>query len=100
MITSPSALYANVARLSEASSGGGATAAQPQSFANALADIAKDAIGTVQAGEQASMQGLAGTLDTHQVVAAMTRAELTIQATVAIRDKMVQSYQELMRMPV
>jgi flagellar hook-basal body complex protein FliE len=108
MITSPSALYATVARLSETASpstgpAGPATGpggSDAKAFATTLADAAKNAVGTVQAGEQAAMQGLAGTMDTHQVVAAMTRAELTIQATIAVRDKMVQAYQELMRMPV
>ena len=101
MIASPSALYAKVARLSETAGQGASVAAtDAKSFAATLADAAKNAVGTVQGGEQAALQGLAGTMDTHQVVAAMTRAELTIQATIAVRDKMVQAYQELMRMPV
>jgi flagellar hook-basal body complex protein FliE len=106
MNLSPIGLYANVARLSET---GPAAAAPPakqatvpsaRSFTATLAGAMKQATETVQAGETAAMQGLAGTMDSHQVVAAMTQAELTIQATVAIRDKMVQAYQEIMRMPV
>jgi flagellar hook-basal body complex protein FliE len=106
MNVSPVGLYAKVARLSGAAAAqaaGPAPAATPQnvrSFADTLADATRKAVHTVQAGEAAAMQGVAGTMEPHQVVAAMTQAELTIQATVAIRDKMVQAYQEIMRMPV
>ncbi|MEK0084984.1 flagellar hook-basal body complex protein FliE [Benzoatithermus flavus] len=104
MSFSPAGLYANVARLGGSSALAGtdktATPQNVRSFADALAEATRRAIRTVQAGEAAAMQGVAGTMDTHQVVAAMTQAELTIQATVAIRDKMVQAYQEIMRMPV
>jgi flagellar hook-basal body complex protein FliE len=105
MNLSPVGFYASVARLSEtgAPPAAGAKEARPRdtrAFASALADAARQAVATGQAAEAAAMQGLAGTMDAHQVVAAMAQAELTIQATVAIRDKMVQAYQEIMRMPV
>jgi flagellar hook-basal body complex protein FliE len=106
MNLSPAGLYNNVARLSEAgaappaTSGKEGTTQAARSFSTALADAARQAIATGQSAEAAAMQGLAGTMDAHQVVAAMTQAELTLQATVAIRDKMVQAYQEIMRMPV
>lgn len=106
MNLSPIGLYARAARLSGPASPAtaaplsGAVPSGGPSFTDALAQATRRAIGTVQAGESAAMQGVAGTLDAHQVVAAMTQAELTIQATVAIRDKMVQAYQEIMRMPV
>ena len=105
MVISPLGLYAKVQRLSEgpAAPAAGPSAANPaavQSFMDAVAQASKRALATVQEGEQAALGGLAGAMDTQQVVAAMTRAELTIQATIAIRDKMVQAYQEIMRMPV
>jgi flagellar hook-basal body complex protein FliE len=105
MNLSPIGLYAKAARLSGAGSPAAlvpnvATPQKVQSFADALADATRRAVGVVQKGEAAAMQGVAGTMEAHQVVAAMTQAELTIQATVAIRDKMVQAYQEIMRMPV
>jgi flagellar hook-basal body complex protein FliE len=106
MNLSPVGFYTNVARLSETgavpapSSEKEGRTQDARSFSTALASAARQAISTGQAAEAAAMQGLAGTMDAHQVVAAMTQAELTIQATVAIRDKMVQAYQEIMRMPV
>ena len=41
-----------------------------------------------------------GTGDVHDAMIAMQRADLTLQLTVAIRNKLVSAYQEIMRMPV
>jgi len=38
--------------------------------------------------------------DVHTYMAAATKAELAVQMTVAIRDKAVEAYQEIMRMQV
>lgn len=104
MTISPLGLYQKVTALSEpATSPSKPQPAKPtaaQSFMDAVAEAARRAAATVEAGETAAMAGIAGTMDSHQVVAAMSKAELTIQATIAIRDKMVQAYQEIMRMPV
>jgi flagellar hook-basal body complex protein FliE len=34
------------------------------------------------------------------VVSAVAKAELALQTTVAIRDRVVQAYQDIMRMPI
>jgi flagellar hook-basal body complex protein FliE len=34
------------------------------------------------------------------VVAAVSKAELALQTTVTIRDRVVQAYQDIMRMPI
>ena len=41
-----------------------------------------------------------GTGDVHDAMIAMQRADLTLQLTVSIRNKLVNAYQEIMRMPV
>ena len=38
--------------------------------------------------------------DVHEAMIAIQRAELTLQFTVQVRNKLVQAYQEIMRMPV
>ena len=38
--------------------------------------------------------------DVHDAMIALQRAEMTLQLTVQIRNKLVQAYQEIMRMPV
>jgi flagellar hook-basal body complex protein FliE len=41
-----------------------------------------------------------GTIDVHDAMIALQRADLTFQMTVQIRNKLVNAYQEMMRMPV
>jgi flagellar hook-basal body complex protein FliE len=38
--------------------------------------------------------------DVHDAMIALQRADLTLQFTVQVRNKLVQAYQEIMRMPV
>lgn len=41
-----------------------------------------------------------GSGDVHDAMIALQRADLTLQLTVQIRNKLVNAYQEIMRMPV
>ncbi|HTW25735.1 MAG TPA: flagellar hook-basal body complex protein FliE [Acetobacteraceae bacterium] len=59
--------------------------------------------GVIDDGNQAdaqSMQAVAGQGNLTEVVTAVSRAELALQTTVAIRDRVVQAYQDIMRMSI
>ncbi len=59
--------------------------------------------GVVDSGHQADGQAaaaIAGTGNLTDVVTAVNRAELALQTTTAIRDRVVQAYQDIMRMPI
>ena len=43
---------------------------------------------------------LDGSGDVHDAMIALQRADLTLQLTVQIRNKLVSAYQEIMRMPI
>ena len=43
---------------------------------------------------------LSGKPDMAQVVTAVSNAEVTLQAAVAVRDKVIQAYQDVIRMPI
>jgi flagellar hook-basal body complex protein FliE len=43
---------------------------------------------------------LDGTGDVHEAMIALQRADMTLQLTVQVRNKLVQAYQEIMRMPI
>lgn len=43
---------------------------------------------------------VSGKGDVHDAMLAMQRADLTLQLTVQVRNKLVQAYQEIMRTPV
>jgi flagellar hook-basal body complex protein FliE len=45
-------------------------------------------------------QMVEGTGDVHDAMIALQRADLTFQLSMQVRNKLVQAYQEIMRMPV
>ncbi|MCH2458363.1 flagellar hook-basal body complex protein FliE [Henriciella barbarensis] len=55
---------------------------------------------TMEAAEQTAMQTAVSGADPHAMVEALANAELALDAAVTIRDKVVEAYQELLRMPV
>ncbi len=59
-----------------------------------------DIAGAVARGEQAATNFMTGSADPHSVVEALAAAELAVETAVTVRDKVVEAYQELIRMPV
>ena len=73
----------------------------PQSdFAQTLASMAADAIGTVKAGETTAIAGMQGKAPLQQVVQAVMQADQALRTVVAVRDKVVGAYQEISRMQI
>ncbi|TAH37700.1 MAG: flagellar hook-basal body complex protein FliE [Alphaproteobacteria bacterium] len=70
------------------------------SFANTLQNMIGDSLNSVRQAETTTMAGLTGNVDLTDVVTAISKAELTLQAVVAVRDKVITGYQEIMRMPI
>ena len=59
--------------------------------------------GALQSGREADAQSVAaaqGGGNITDVVTAVSKAELALQTTVAVRDRVVQAYQDIMRMPI
>ncbi len=79
-----------------------ATAPEPRSPApeTHLARLASSFARTLQEGEAASLDAMAGTADHHRLVHALTQSALAVETTVAVRNKVVEAYQEILRMPV
>ena len=69
-------------------------------FESVLKQVTTDAIGTLKAGEAASISAMQGKESTRQVVEALMSAEQALQTAVAVRDKVVQAYQEVVRMSI
>lgn len=69
-------------------------------FGGMLLRAVAGAIETTKTAEQQAMGAIAGTGNLTDVVSAVAKAELTLQTTVAIRDRVVQAYQDIMRMPI
>ncbi len=69
-------------------------------FANALAGVLDDAVKTTKAGEQAMNASATGKAELVDVVTAVANAETTLETVIALRDRMISAYQDIMRMPV
>ena len=76
--------------------GGGETA----SFTDTIAEAAQDTIDTMVHGEQTAKAAMAGKADPHSVVEALAATEMALEMAVTVRDKVVEAYQEILRMPV
>lgn len=62
--------------------------------------VTTDAIGSLKAGEAASISAIQGKESTRRVVEALMSAQQALQTAVAVRDKVVQAYQEVVRMSI
>jgi len=75
-------------------------AAQGGGFSELLRRAAGDAVGTLKQGEQASLAGIAGKSSITEVAAALANAETTLQTVVAVRDRVIAAYQDIIKMPM
>lgn len=80
----------------------GPASGQPEAggFADFMAEAARTGIETLQASETASVQAALGKADAQSVVEAVAAAEITLQTVTAVRDRVVEAYQDLIRMPI
>lgn len=78
------------------------TSAKPQagSFSEMVRSASQDAIATIRDGDMAAQQGLRGEIGRQEAVEATLALESTVKTVVALRDKFVEAYQEVLRMPI
>ncbi len=62
----------------------------------AVADFAT----TLKQGDAAATAAMTGDADPHALVQALVQTELAVEAAVTVRNKVVEAYQEILRMPV
>jgi flagellar hook-basal body complex protein FliE len=93
--------YANLAKIMDQSGvakGGGETGGP--SFSALL----KDAIGSVvDAGKKSDAQSVAmasGKANVMDVVTAVAETDVAVSTLVSVRDRVIQSYEDIMRMPI
>ncbi|MFC4166246.1 flagellar hook-basal body complex protein FliE [Teichococcus aestuarii] len=73
---------------------------QGGSFGAMLERAMEGAVQATRTADATSVQALTGQAGVTDVVLAVSRAELALQTTVALRDRVVSAYQEIMRMPI
>lgn len=76
------------------------TSRQPISFVDSLGRLISSAEEAGSNANAAVAGMLDGSSDVHEAMIGLQRAEMALQLTVQVRNKLVQAYQEIMRMPV
>lgn len=90
--------YANMAKMG-ASMPATENVGRP-SFSEVMKTSILDSIQTMQRGEQMTARAVTGEASLPEVVQAVNAAEMTLSTVVAVRDRLISAYQEIMRMPI
>lgn len=104
MTITPSAATAAYQAISkigtESAAGGASTANVGSDFTQFLSQAMNSAVSTMKQGEQVAASQVTGQADVVSVVNAVNAAELSLDTVVAVRDKVISAYQNIMQMPI
>lgn len=80
------------------------TAAAPQPKATGavegFAKLAGNFMGALQEHEATARSAMTGGADPHALVQALASSQLAVETVATVRDRVVEAYQEILRMPV
>lgn len=80
-----------------------ATAAQPAPggvAARSFADMAENFTSVLAKHEETARSAMTGGADPNALVQALASSQLAVETVATVRDKVVEAYQEILRMPV
>lgn len=77
-----------------------ATPSQETSSTSSLSSAVESFQDTMRSGEEAAQGAMMGSVDPHALVQALANTELAVETAVAVRNKVVEAYQQILQMPV
>jgi flagellar hook-basal body complex protein FliE len=93
--------YAALSRIVES---GGAEKGGPSAGGPSFSALLKDAVGSVlDAGKRSDAQTMAmssGKANVMDVVTAVAETDVAVSTLVSVRDRVIQSYEDIMKMPI
>jgi flagellar hook-basal body complex protein FliE len=96
--------YANLARILDTGGAGGADKGAGAGGGPSFGALLKDAIGSVlDAGKKSDAQTVAmasGKANVMDVVTAVAETDVAVSTLVSVRDRVIQSYEDIMKMPI
>ncbi|NWG54276.1 MAG: flagellar hook-basal body complex protein FliE [Hydrogenophilaceae bacterium] len=95
---SASRAYLDAARAAQRAAG--TEAGDSVDFGALVQDAVRQATQTTAIAEQQAAQVAAGRGDIVDVVTAIAAAEAQLETVMAVRDQVIQAYQEILRMPI
>jgi flagellar hook-basal body complex protein FliE len=87
------------AQTQRAAQSGGASGGDTD-FGNLVQEAIRQASASTQGAEQQALSVASGQGDIVNVVTAIAAAETQLQTVMAVRDQVIQAYQEILRMPI
>jgi flagellar hook-basal body complex protein FliE len=69
-------------------------------FGDMLKMASEQVVDKLETADAASLKAVAGNASLDEVVMAVTQAEMALNTVVSIRDRVIQAYQEVLRMPI
>ncbi|WP_371156218.1 flagellar hook-basal body complex protein FliE [Jannaschia sp. 2305UL9-9] len=90
----------NTTHISALMSGAGPATAMPGSARSAAMDAVTGFAQALSEAEAQSQAALTTGADPHALVSAIAESKLAIDTVVTVRDRVVEAYQEILRMPV
>lgn len=97
MVITPSAAAEAYGRTARS---GGAPADVSKHFGAAVTQALDQAVQTGRTADDQAMKAIGGGGNLTDVVTALSHAEMTLQTATVIRDRVVQAYQDIMKMPI
>lgn len=73
---------------------------QPEKQAEHIGEAAKAFSETLVQSEAIAKEAMTGNADPHALVEALANTQLAVETAVTVRDRVVEAYQEILRMPV
>ena len=70
------------------------------SFSGLIKDSLHDAANSQYQTENLKLEALTGKVELSDLVTAVSEAELTLNTVVAVRDRVISAYQDIIRMPI
>ncbi len=77
-----------------------APGATGESFSALMKQVVNEAVDRGNKTEAQAVRSLNKSTDVVDVVTAVTNAEVTLETAMAVRDRMIAAYQEILRMPI
>ena len=96
--------YANLAKILDGVGTGKGAGADADSNGPSFASVLKDAVGSVvEAGRKSDAQTVAmasGKANVMDVVTAVAETDVAVSTLVSVRDKVIQAYEDIMKMTI
>lgn len=90
----------NISPASTSTTPASTTDAATQTFANLVQHAVSDTQSSIANADNAASAVVSGDANLVDVVTSVSAAEVSLETAIAVRNRMIEAYQEIMRMPI